>query len=86
MHAQKTMKISDLNKITFTDIKNYDWRALKDRCVKNFNWNFIKDYVLKNPWLIGCVISVILALMTLNLAHRTHKGVLVTERTEIQQT
>jgi len=64
------MKISDLNKITARDIKNYDWRSLK-------------DHLLSDPTPIFCFLAVVITITAVSIAYRTYKGAVKTQRIEI---
>ena len=79
------MKISDLNKITLTDLKNYDWGAVKDRFLKNSDWSSVKDHVLRNPKPIVCALTIIITVTAVSLAYRIRKDVVNTQKTEIKE-
>lgn len=64
------MKISDLNKIKFEDIRNIDWELAKDR-------------LLNNPTLIICIAAGIITAATISYAYRSYKNVAFIQKTEV---
>jgi hypothetical protein len=76
------MKISDLNKITFEDLKNFDWKSVKGHLS---DWRSIKDHLLGNPVPVICVLAIAMTTTSISFALRVHKNVAETQRTEIKQ-
>ena len=79
------MKISDLSKITATNIKEYfehfDWNSFKNL----LTWESVKERLLNNPAPIICVLAVILTITAIFHANRIHKDVIITQKTEISK-
>lgn len=69
------MKISDLNKITITDLKNYDWKIIKDRLVKT---------ILSNPKPIIIAVVIMITFAATSMASRIHNSTAQTKRTELK--
>lgn len=77
------MKISDLNKITITDLKNFDWESAKSR-LKSFDWESVKDRLISNPTPLVCILIVIITTVAVSKALlRVHKDTEKTKQTEI---
>lgn len=76
------MKISDLNKITITDLKNFDWESAKSR-LKSFDWKSVKDRLISNPTPLICILIVIITTVAVSKALRVHKDTEKTKQTEI---
>ena len=79
------MKISDLSKITVTDIKGYfenqDWESIKDL----LSWESIKERVLSNPTPIICVLAIMITIASVSYAYGIHMDVTETRETEVSE-
>ena len=70
------MKISDLNKITVTDIKSY---------FKGHDLESIKDRLLSNPAPVICFFAIVITITAVVLAYRVHKGVVMAQKIEVRE-
>jgi len=79
------MKISDLNKITVTDIKSYFESYDLASITGLLSWNSIKERVLSNPMPIIFALAMIITLISVSKAHSIHKNVIKTRKTEVSE-
>jgi len=79
------MKISNLTKITVTDIKSYfqnlDWESVKDL----LNWESVKERALDNPTPIICVVAILISIISVSSAYDVHKNTTETRETEVSE-
>ena len=70
------MKISDLSKITVTDIKSY---------LRSHDLESVKERLFSNPAPIICVLAVIITITAVFLAYRVHQDVVMTQKIEVNE-